>query len=462
MIYRYFKQSTFSDYKWNCKLSSSYLSVWYLSYIIFHLEDKFGQNFAIQMGIPTGSDNFEIKKRKAVSLLLTAYHLVEEVFQNDLGRFLSTPIQELEKVTTFIPYSDEKKAEYGLLVFPEAYAGLKSLTNQKKIESGMSLMVDIGGGTTDVLIVDKGEPKYLTSFRFAANTIFGDGYSYDSESNGFVNEYKNQIMGLLETNNLNALKEVFSAVLGKRNTTDIIAFLFSLASNKEIKKEKIEINFSEMLANDSKGKYVVILFYVAVIYHVANLMKAKGLDKPRHITFSGNGSKVLRILSTNDTTLGNFTKLIFEEVYGDKYSIDGLDIIRPASSKESTCKGGIIMSPFKSQDYSEIKDMKTILVGSDKEMFADEQMVYGNISGTLLDNVVESVKEFIDFTFDLNKKFSFYDNFDVDRSIMNKVKELCYRDIRTYLENGISVKKNEIMQDGADENIAHWLPKLPP
>ena len=264
-------------------------------------------------------------------------------------------------------------------------------------------------------------------------------------------------MALLEVNNLNALKEVFVGVLEKRNTTDIIAFLFSLASNKEIKKEKIEINFSEMLANDSKGKYAIILFYVAVIYHVANLMKAKGLDKPRHITFSGNGSKVLRILSTNDTTLGNFTKLIFEEVYGDKYSIDGLDIIRPANSKESTCKGGIIMSPFKSQDYSEIKDMKTILVGSEKGTFTDEQMTYANIDKSLLDKVVESVKEFIDFTFELNKKFSFYDNFDVDRSIMNKVKELCYRDIKTYLENGISVKKNEIIQDGADENIEETL-----
>lgn len=175
MIYRYFKQSTFSDYKWNCKLSSSYLSVWYLSYIIFHLENKYGQDFAIQMGIPTGSDNFEIKKRKAVSLLLTAYHLVEEVFQNNLEKFLSTPIQKLEKLTTFVPYSEEKKIEYGLLVFPEAYAGLKSLTNQKKIESGMSLMVDIGGGTTDITFftIEDENPKIYdySSIPFGINFI---------------------------------------------------------------------------------------------------------------------------------------------------------------------------------------------------------------------------------------------------------------------------------------------------
>lgn len=175
LIYRYFKQSTFSDYKWNCYQSSTYLSVWYLSYIIFHLEAKYGQDFAIQMGIPTGSDNFEQKKQKAVSLLLTAYHLVEEVFQGDIQKFLATPIHELESLTTFVQYSSEKKFEFGLLVFPEAYAGLKSLTSQKKIESGMSLMVDIGGGTTDITFftIENEKPKIYdySSIPFGLNFI---------------------------------------------------------------------------------------------------------------------------------------------------------------------------------------------------------------------------------------------------------------------------------------------------
>ena len=175
LIYRYFKQSTFSDYKWNCYQSSTYLSVWYLSYIIFHLEAKYGQDFAIQMGIPTGSDNFEQKKQKAVSLLLTAYHLVEEVFQGDIQTFLATPIHELESLTTFVQYSSEKKFEFGLLVFPEAYAGLKSLTSQKKIESGMSLMVDIGGGTTDITFftIENEKPKIYdySSIPFGLNFI---------------------------------------------------------------------------------------------------------------------------------------------------------------------------------------------------------------------------------------------------------------------------------------------------
>ncbi len=68
--------------------------------------------------------------------------------------------------------------------------------------------------------------------------------------------------------------------------------------------------------------------------------------------------------------------------------------------------------------------------------FADVHMTYNDVTEADLDSVVDVIKEYIEFTFKLDKKFSFYDNFDVDRSIMNKVKDLCYRDIRTYLENG--------------------------
>lgn len=177
MIYRYFKQSTFSDYNWNCSLSSSYLSIWYICYIIFCLEEKYGQNFAIQMGIPTGSDRFVQKKRRAVSILLTAYHLVEDVFKNDLERFLSTPVDELEKLTktNLIQFSEEKKQEYGLLVFPEAYAALKSLTAQDKIEKGMNIMVDIGGGTTDITFftIENSSPKIYdySSISYGLNYI---------------------------------------------------------------------------------------------------------------------------------------------------------------------------------------------------------------------------------------------------------------------------------------------------
>ena len=314
--------------------------------------------------------------------------------------------------------------------------------------------IDIGGGTTDVLIVSNGEPKHLTSFRFAANSIFGDGYSYDADSNGFVREYSGRIMHLLDDNNLTSLKGVLKSLVEKKNSTEIMAFFFSLAANKETRNV---IDFGQMLADDKKGKYAIILFYVAIIYHIANIMKAKGYPMPRHITFSGNGSKILSILSTNESTLERFTKIVFEKIYGAAYPQDGLTIIRPENSKESTCKGGVILEPFQSQDYSQIKDMKTILLGCDATTFAENKMSYDDINSSIIDNVVRTTTEFIDFAFSLNKDFSFFDEFDVDSSILDAVKALCARDVRTYLDNGISIKKKMLEGDGADNTIEETM-----
>ena len=328
-------------------------------------------------------------------------------------------------------------------------------TNNGAVSTVVS--VDIGGGTTDVLIVDKGKPEYLTSFRFAANTIFGDGYSYNAETNGIVRTYVPIIRQQLEANKFNSLKEVLNSLDSKKISTDIIAFFFSLASNKEVLKEKVEINFGKMLADDKRGKYVVILFFVAIMYHIANIMKAKGFEVPRHITFSGNGSKVLNVLSTNPNTLERFSKLIFEKVYGKPYSEDGLDIIRPKDSKESTCKGGILANPFQSQDYSEIKTMKTILLGTDESTFVEQGMDYDSLNDSIKDQVVENCKDFINFAFDLDKEFSYYDEFEIDKSVIEDARKLCMKDLKTFLENGIELKKESIKQDGADNVVEETL-----
>ena len=71
--------------------------------------------------------------------------------------------------------------------------------------------------------------------------------------------------------------------------------------------------------------------------------------------------------------------------------------------------------------------------------------------------MVKTTKEFIDFAFNLDRDFSFFQEFDVDRSILEAVKALCYRDVKTYLENGISIKKQMLDADGADNTIEETM-----
>lgn len=152
-IIRYFKQTAFkaaSPNKGMTQEQAFYYSIWYISYILFDLEEIFGQNFTIQMGAPTDSGHIRIAKQIATRIIASSYKLVEEVFENNKKKFLDTDIDTLKSLTELVTYSDEIKEEYGLLVFPEAYACLKPMISQKKIATGMNLMIDIGGGTTDI------------------------------------------------------------------------------------------------------------------------------------------------------------------------------------------------------------------------------------------------------------------------------------------------------------------------
>lgn len=162
LIYRYFKQATFSSYSWDYEIRPEVLTVLYLSYVIFKLEERFGTNFSIQMGIPASESSFKKLKKFAVGYLIQAYRLVEDVFQNDFEKFLATPYEELLKLIPPFEYSDDLKEQYGIIVLPEAYASLRSLTANSRIPNGMSIMLDIGGGTTDIsffVINDKKEPQ---------------------------------------------------------------------------------------------------------------------------------------------------------------------------------------------------------------------------------------------------------------------------------------------------------------
>lgn len=161
MIFRYFKQATFSAYVWDYEIRAQELTVLYLAYIIFRLEERFGTDFSIQMGIPASKATFSRLKPFASGYLIQAIRLVEDIFQNDFEKFLATPYEDLLSMIPKYEYSEDLKMQYGLIILPEAYAALRSLTTSARIPRGMSIMLDMGGGTTDIsffVIEDNGEP----------------------------------------------------------------------------------------------------------------------------------------------------------------------------------------------------------------------------------------------------------------------------------------------------------------
>lgn len=224
------------------------------------------------------------------------------------------------------------------------------------------------------------------------------------------------------------------------------SFFFSLKENSATSGiASSKIDFNVILQNDDKFKIVFIIFYTAIIYHVAQIVKAKNLNVPRHIAFSGNGSKIVNVLTSDTRILANYTKLAFEKIlgkpYGNTLEILGLD--NSSNPKEATCKGGLL--PVQQQTIPE----KIILKNSSGDLVGNND-TYSSLDNASRNKIVKSVESFFDFVLnEMPSSFNFDDNFGVSLKSIALAKDECLKDLSTYLDKGIELSMNE---SGNDEN----------
>lgn len=322
--------------------------------------------------------------------------------------------------------------------------------------------IDIGGGTTDIVVAYNGKIDCITSFRFAANSIFGNGYAnINNSKNGIIRQYTDNIKIRLESAKLDMLKNVYTDIINKKDNSNIASFFFSLKENKEVKDKNLSnsLDFSDILQKDEEQAIVFLIFYVAIVYHFAHILKSKGLEMPRHIAFSGKGSLVLQILTPSSKTLEQFTKLIIEKIYGEEYHADGLDIIyNIVNPKEATCKGGIISTG--KYGFEEIEKLKVVLKGYDMRSFIDKNQTYISIINDehYINSVVIEIRKFLDFTFNLNNDFSFKSKLNVSNESLEIAKRVCYQDLETYTKKGIENKLKEVSKDEKIEESFFFYP----
>ncbi len=317
--------------------------------------------------------------------------------------------------------------------------------------------IDIGGGTSDIVVADGGEIKYVTSFRFAADSIFGDLTNPNAAPlNGIIRQFMPLIEKQLKVNSLNGLLSILNGIKDKNNSSDIVSLFFSLKHNKDLSDKNIDIDFHRTLQLDTTQKIVFLLFYCAIIYHLAKTMKAQDSEMPRHISFSGNGSKVIDILTEDTRLLECFTKRIFEKIYGTAYPSDGLSIVLMDNPKEATSVGAIM------SDTHTTAPKKVTLLGSDSNTLASDDMSYKDINDNLK-NFVEGIKseaeKFIDFVFSLNSgDISFRDSFGIDQTSIDIAIENCKRDIKAFAENKLRQKLSEVNQNDKIEETMFFYP----
>ncbi len=329
----------------------------------------------------------------------------------------------------------------GIEPMSESYAPVLHYHNEYTTVSNL-INIDIGGGTTDVAyFVDK-DLAFVTSFKFAANDIFQDAYAKDTVHNGIVDAYKDKIKTVLETKKMDkAVQDVLKIFDSENNRhpANMASFLFSLRDNQNLNKvNRNKIDFNELLQDDETFKIVFVLFYTAIIYHIAQIVNQKGLPLPRHISLSGNGSKVIKIVSTEESILSAYTKKIFEEITGKSYDGSPLGIIGldKEGSKESTCKGGILGSePEGNAD-------KQVILKSTGDMFVDN-IAFGAVDAQYMKSVEQSTQKFFEFFFHLCSKFNMKDNFGITNNSIDIAKKYCNQDINTFIKRGLDIQRKD-------------------
>jgi hypothetical protein len=333
--------------------------------------------------------------------------------------------------------------------------------------------IDIGGGTTDIVISTSGAVDYITSFRFAANSIFGDGYAENNRvKNGIIRQFINGIKTELKTSisENDDLFRIFDEMNSNKSSADIASFLFSLKQNKKVRLAGMNLaenaNLSAKLIGDTTQKITFIFFYSALIYHLAKLMNAKKLEMPDKIVFSGNGSRVIPFFTNDKEILKDYTKLFFEKVFRRKYHSNNLEIIlNDKNPKEATCKGGFFTE--KPDSYSDILKKIVVLHSNGTDSIIQRNSddldevrktdIYEAIDDKYLDQTVEETQKFIQFVFDLLPFFS-KQGYKLNNTSLEIAKTVCFQRLDIYAKNGWQQKKKEINASDSIEETLFFYP----
>lgn len=297
---------------------------------------------------------------------------------------------------------------------------------QGKFGAGVNVLtIDIGGGTSDAYIVDNNaKPAFITSFRFAANSLFGDAFKRaGADTNGFVKKFKPMMEQALNANGLAVVTNVLSEVERSQISADYISLLFTLKENSDVilKGCQDNLDFMKMLQKEEGAKTLMLIFYAAIIYHMAVFIKAKinegnsNVREPEFIAFSGNGSKLLNILGVDTpvgaTMLSEYTKKMFEKVMDSDYPDHGIKVITdPLHPKEATSKGGLLLNTIPSP--IQIRNMSATLLGTKDARFVGTEQ-YDNLTDDDFEKVKDAVNDFTQKFYELAQEMNLSDAFGI-------------------------------------------------
>ncbi len=277
--------------------------------------------------------------------------------------------------------------------------------------SSSVLTLDIGGGSTDIMLFKNNVPVAGTSVNFGANVLWGNGFNEfkGDKSNGIFKAIKDKVS---ENLNIPDLVDYNEEIIEEYGSDEIINFWLL---------NDAESHVTEELQNkDFKLSY--LLHLTALIYHSVNFLKIQKFDPPTCIIFSGNGSKYIDLIQSS-AYIEKICGYISRSIYND-HDIKNPQVVLPkANRKEATCYGGL----YRPKTNSSYKALNYL--GFETNL--DEFKKYADIDAkkdTVFEEAIASFKTFIDVFFQMNEneEMSFRSHFGINeklRPIKDMLKE---------------------------------------
>lgn len=188
-----------------------------------------------------------------------------------------------------------------------------------------------------------------------------------------------------------------------------------------------------------------MVFYGAVAYYSAKLLKKAGIDIPKYILLSGTAAKTASILDSSAGNLKNLSamfKYIFEKVYDIKLE---REIVLEVSQmpKEITCKGALKSGTTESVTENVIKfwlgglrdDKWSYALDKDKDIKITPK--YKDIDSTVKTSIKEAILDFYHTLDDYTNNVRFESKYLIEQSAYEKFKDIRDVDIEDYLIRGL-------------------------
>ncbi|WP_133248480.1 hypothetical protein [Pedobacter yonginense] len=338
-----------------------------------------------------------------------------------------------EKVLKFLKAESVPKRVY------ESEAPYYFLERTGRIENNEAVLsIDIGGGSTDAMLFVNKIPRLGTSFNFAGNILWSNGYNQlenDAKDNGFYQKIKDLLKEVVERDQF----------LGKsmknyqnKSTDEIMNFW--LANNDKTK-------ITDYL-KDPDFKIVYLVHFCSIIYHMAQLLKTNNYQEPTCLIFSGNGSKYIDFIA-NEQTLGKITAFIFSKVFTKE--IKQPQVILPLENrKEATSYGGI----FKKQEL-DFKSKSYLGTTADFEK-ANRIITYNDVENNIIEikpSIRQNIINMLDILQSLNDVVNFKSQLNIDFNIAS-VRKFIENQLDSNFDKGYGIRKEKISYD---ENVSDSL-----